>query len=111
MSISNNTQSITSIILEGENLTDTVNALKARQNSLTSALSSNATDYNTEIIDARADTFGNSHNNLGENIRANQLYLYNLIIEKFSVLQQQYDYLAQCYINLAGIINNLTEGD
>lgn len=106
MSISGTTQSITSLKINGSELSTLLSALQARQDSITSALSSASDDYNTEIIDARADTFGNSHDNIGTNIRANQLYLWEQLNEKISVLQSQYDNLAAAVIKLADQINN-----
>lgn len=109
MSIINGTQNITNINVDGKDLSQTLAALEARQNSLTSALSSDAGDYNAEIIDARADAFGNSHQNAGNNIRNNQLYLYNSLLQKFNTLQAQYDSLSEAYINLAAVVSDLSK--
>lgn len=105
MSIEKTTQNITSLKIKGSELSDILSALQARQDSITSALSSAADDYNTEIIDARADAFGNSHSSIGENVRKNQLYLWEQLNEKISALQSQYDALAASVITLTELIN------
>lgn len=109
MAIENNTQNITSLLINGTELSSTLNEFKARQDALASALSSAAGDYNTEIIDARADAFGNNHDLVGNNIRVNQNYLLGIILEKFEIMQSQYDELAAAYIKLSDAIINLTE--
>lgn len=104
MSISGTTQSITSLKINGSELSTLLSALQARQDSITSALSSASDDYDTEIIDARADIFGISHENIGDNIRANQLFLFNLFSEKLNAQQAQIDSLTQAVIKLAEAI-------
>lgn len=104
MSISGNTQYITSLKINGSELSTLLSALQARQDSITSALSSASDDYDTEIIDARADIFGISHENIGGNIRTNQLFLFNLFSEKLNAQQAQIDSLTQAVIKLAEAI-------
>lgn len=107
MSIEKKTFNINSLKINGAELDSLLAALSARQDSITAALSSSSGDYNTEILDARADAFGNSHANFGDNIRENQTYLHNLILEKFSVLQSQYDALASSFISLTNELSKL----
>lgn len=107
MSVENCTQIISSFKINGVEVADRLKTIEARQESITTALSSSATDYNTEILDARADAFGNSKTSLGANVRDNQLYLYNLLLEKVNTLQSQYDNLSAAYISLSNTVNNL----
>lgn len=104
MAIYNNTQNIKSLLVNGQELADQLAALKTRQDSLATALSSAAGDYETEIIDARVDAFGNGHANIGNNIRDTQSYIMNYFKEKISLQDSQIDILSDAVITLAELV-------
>lgn len=105
MSIDNHTQTIKSLKLNGTELSSLLATLEARQDSLAGALSSASGDYETELIDARADAFGNSYAYLGNNIRGGQIYLMQFFTEKINNLQSQINTLSAALIKVSELVN------
>lgn len=104
MSIDNHTQNIKSLKVNGTELSQLLDTLKARQDAITGALSSASGNYETELIDARADAFGNSFAYVGNNVRNGQSYIIQLLTEKIDALQKQCDLLSASLIKVTEII-------
>ena len=83
--------------------------LHARINAQISASSTSGADYDAEIADARADSYGNLHNSLGENIRDGQSRAANSLSISQEILQAQINEVAEAVLKQAIMLNEVKE--
>ena len=84
--------------------------LHARIDAQLSALTTDSqADYDAEIADARADSYGNLHNSLGENIRDGQSRVANELSISQDVLQAQINEVAEAILKQAIMLKEVKE--
>ena len=83
--------------------------LHARIDAQISASSGSQADYDAEIADARADSYGNLHNSLGENIRDGQSRAANEFSISQNVLQVQINDVAEAILKQAIMLKEVKE--
>ena len=63
----------------------------------------------TEVINARADAWGNQHITLGENIRNGQTRILEKIQENHNFCMNELEYLSQAVTRITGTITDINE--
>ena len=75
---------------------------------ITTSTDSNS-DYAAEVADARVDAWANSHESLGDNIRAGQFRLENLYLDIYFSLQSQLQSLTEASLKNSIMYSELKE--